>query len=399
MALDEQQRKYQDYLALLEGFNPNASAGAGTGYVVSDFGTSQFRPEVSYTPGTLADRQTRLGTADEQLMLDEGVQIAREQTKRRRLAELQRDPEIQERLALDKQRKEVEEYVRSSPALERSLMEARAKAQIRPRTITMADPKDPTKAIIVDLDTGRKIGDRAPSASIAGQGTFTPQTLEFVAKQYLAGDRQVVLGFARNATARIALQNAIVDEAAKRGISPEQTAAQIADFAGVMAGSRTVGQRAANISLAATEAQEMIGIVKESSDKFARTQFVPWNVALRAYETQTGEPEIAEFGAAVNALVNVYARAINPTGQPTVSDKEHARAVLNTIQSPAQVDAVLGIIRRELEIAKKAPRQVQAATRQRVTGETPIVVTPPSGEGWTPEKERRYQELLRKRAP
>ena len=207
--------------------------------------------------------------------------------------------------------------------------------------------------------------------SIAGGGVLRPETLEFVAKQYLSGDRQAIQGFARNATARIAIQNAIVDEAAKRGMTPEQTAAQIAEFAGVVAGSRTVGQRAANISLAATEALEMIPIVKETSDKFSRTAFVPWNYALRAYESGTGTPEIAAFGASINALVNVYARAINPTGVPTVSDKEHARAVLNSVQSPAQVDAVLGIIRRELDIAKRAPGTVREATRAGITGEAP----------------------------
>ncbi len=209
------------------------------------------------------------------------------------------------------------------------------------------------------------------SPSIAGGGDMRPDTLKFLAQQYLTGDRQAVAGFARSATARIAIQNAIVDEAAAQGLTPQQTAGQIADFAGTMAGSRTVGQRAANISLAATEAQEMLGIVKETSDKFARTDFVPWNMALKSYETNTGDPKIAEFGASVNALVNVYARAINPTGVPTVSDKEHARAVLNTVQSPAQVDAVLGIIRRELEIAKKAPQAVQEAARARVAGPRP----------------------------
>jgi len=217
--------------------------------------------------------------------------------------------------------------------------------------------------------------------SIAGAGTFTPQALEFVANQYLRGDRQAVQGFARSATARIALQNAIVDEAAKQGLSPEATAAKMAEFSGTVAGARTVGQRAANISLAATEAKEMLDIVKETSDKFGRTKFVPFNMALKAFESGTGEPEIAEFGAAVNALVNVYARAINPTGVPTVSDKEHARAVLNVVQSPEQVDAVLGIIRRELSIAQKAPDQVRDATRRGIIG-GPVpteAVTAPSG--------------------
>lgn len=225
-------------------------------------------------------------------------------------------------------------------------------------------------------------------ASMAGSGAFTPETLKFTAQQYLAGDRQAAMGFARNATARIALQNAIQEEAATQGMSPQATAAKMAEFAGTVAGSRTVGQRGANIALAATEASEMLDIVKESSAKFGRTNFVPWNMALRAYESGTGSPEIAAFGASVNALVNVYARAINPTGVPTVSDKQHARDVLNTVQSPAQVDAVLGIIQRELDIAKRAPATVREATRAGIVGETPArrasdsAMPPVNAKGW-----------------
>lgn len=204
--------------------------------------------------------------------------------------------------------------------------------------------------------------------SISGGGKLTPQALEFTAKQYLSGDRQAVQGFARSTTERVALQNAIVDEAVRRGMSPEAVAAQIADFAGIVAGSRVVGQRAANINLAATEAEEMIPIVKETSDKFARTNFVPWNMALKAYDTQTGSPEITNFGAALNTFVNVYARAVNPTGVPHQADKEHARQVLNSVQSPQQVDGVLGILKREMEIARRAPSVVREATRKSITG-------------------------------
>lgn len=215
--------------------------------------------------------------------------------------------------------------------------------------------------------------------SIAGAGTLDPKTLEFTAKQYLAGDRQAVAGFARNATSRVALQNAIVDEAAKQGISPEETAARIADFAGTTAASRSVGQRAAAISLAATEAKEMMQIVRTTSEDFARTNFVPWNMALRAYTSQTGRPEIKAFGAAINALVNVYARAINPTGVPTVSDKEHARAIIESVNSPAQVEAVLKVMGQELDIAIKAPQHVQQSIRGRI----PNIGGNQSQSGWS----------------
>lgn len=206
------------------------------------------------------------------------------------------------------------------------------------------------------------------SPSIAGAGQFTPEALRMTAEQYLAGDRQAVAGYARNASARIALQNEIVKLAKEKGWKGADVAAQMADFQGIMSGSRTVGTRAAQIELASSEAEKMIDIVIEKSKGFDRTSFVPLNKALRAFETQTGQPEVKAFGAAINSLVNVYARAISPSGVPTVSDKEHAREMLAQADSPEQVAAVMDVMRQEMKAARSAPVDVRAATRRAVTG-------------------------------
>lgn len=219
------------------------------------------------------------------------------------------------------------------------------------------------------------------SPSLAGAGTLDPDTLKTVAEQYLAGDRQAIQGYARNAQAKAALQNEITKQAKAKGWSGADIAAQMADFSGTVAGSRTTGQRAAQIALAATEAEKMIPVAEEASRKFDRTSFVPANQALKAYQTQTGSPEIVAFGAALNSLVNVYARAISPSGVPTVSDKDHAREMISTIHSPEQFAAVMDIIRKELKIAKSAPGEVMDATRQRVspTGKPPLDQPLPAG--------------------
>lgn len=211
------------------------------------------------------------------------------------------------------------------------------------------------------------VGKTPYSPSIAGVGQLEPDTLKQVAEQYLAGDRQAIQGYARNAQARAALQNEIAKQARAKGWSGSDIAAQMADFAGTLAGSRVVGQRAANISLAATEAEQMIGVAEQTSKAFDRTNFVPANMALKAFQENTGQPEVKAFGAALNSLVNIYARAINPNGIATVSDKEHARELIRTIDSPQQFDAVMGVLRQELNIAKKAPQAVKDATRERVS--------------------------------
>lgn len=226
------------------------------------------------------------------------------------------------------------------------------------------------------------VGKTPYSPSIAGVGQLEPETLTQVAEQYLAGDRQAIQGYARNAQARAALQNEIAKQARAKGWSGADIAAQMADFTGTLAGSRTVGQRAAQISLAATEAEKMIPVAEAASKAFDRTSFVPANMAIKAYQDNMGKPEVKAFGAALNSLVNVYARAISPSGVPTVHDKEEARKVIDTISSPEQFAAVMGILRQELKIAKEAPGQVQAATRGRIspTG-APAVPTPTPSTG------------------
>jgi hypothetical protein len=243
-------------------------------------------------------------------------------------------------------------------------------------------PQEPLSAIIgedgkpVLVPRSEAVGKTPFNPSIAGAGQFTPEALRMTAEQYLTGDRQAIAGYARNATARIALQNEIQKVAKEKGWSGADVAAQMADFAGIMSGSRTVGQRAAQIELASSEAEKMIDIVLQRSKAFERTQFVPINAALRAFETQTGQPEVKAFGAAINSLVNVYARAISPSGVPTVSDKEHAREMLAQADSPAQVQAVMDVMKQEMKAARAAPGDVRTATRRAVTGNEPAAVTP-----------------------
>lgn len=201
---------------------------------------------------------------------------------------------------------------------------------------------------------------------MAGTGLLSPEALTFTAQQYLTGDRQAIQGYARSAPMRAAIQNAVVQEAMKQGITGPALAAKMADFAGIMAGSRSVGVRQAQIELASSEALKMIKIVEDTSAKFGRTNFVPWNMALKAFETGTGQPEVKAMGAAINSLINVYARAINPVGIPTIQDKEHARDLLAVIHSPEQVDAVLGILKQEMTAARASPADVREAMRQAI---------------------------------
>lgn len=123
---------------------------------------------------------------------------------------------------------------------------------------------------------------------------------------------------------------------------------------GAMAAERSLATQTAKMSTAANEAGKMIKVVEGLSDKVNRTEFPTINAISNAVSKGTGGTEIVKLNTSINALVNSYARAISPTGQPTVSDKNHAREIINSAYSTGQLSAILGVMQEEMDIARQA---------------------------------------------
>ena len=124
--------------------------------------------------------------------------------------------------------------------------------------------------------------------------------------------------------------------------------------AGAAASTKSLATQTAKMSTAANEANQMIGIVRDLSGKVDRTEFPTINAISNAVSKGTGGKEIVQLNTSINALVNSYARAISPTGQPTVSDKNHAREVINSAYSQGQIGAILDVMQQEMGIAREA---------------------------------------------
>lgn len=216
-----------------------------------------------------------------------------------------------------------------------------------------------------------ELGARAAKNLAGGaEPTLTPETQRKMAGQYLSGDRSVMQNLGRGAQGAanvVALRETIARVAEERGLSGAEIAAKQSEFMGMNAAQRALGTRQANFGLAKSEAYEMADLVTETSEAVSRTQFMPINKALNAYNTNTGGTEIREFGAALNSFINAYARAISPVGTPTVSDKDHARAMLSTADSHEQVLAIMGQLKKEMEAAGRAPGIVKKEIREGFT--------------------------------
>jgi len=202
-------------------------------------------------------------------------------------------------------------------------------------------------------------------------GKLAPEDVKFLAQQAMAGDTSVYQNQGRSVQGAqniVAIRKEVARlQEAAGGTGADQAAANVA-FQGEKAAARTGATKAANVGMAVAEAQKTFPLVRQASAALPRTQFPGVNAALQAAQTGSGDPRVVALGTALNTSVNAYARAISPSGTPTVADKEHARELLTTASTPEQLDAVLGVMEKEMAAARQAPNEVQAQQKARISG-------------------------------
>lgn len=199
-----------------------------------------------------------------------------------------------------------------------------------------------------------------------------PDTIDTMAEDYLtAPDPSIFtnLGRGRQGAANVvALREAISRKAKEQGMTGADLAARRIGVGGEKAAARTAGTKATNVALATEEALQTFPIVREASAALPRTNMPKINQLLEAAQTGTGDPRWITLGTALNTAINAYARAVSPSGTPTVSDKEHARSLLAEHLADGQINAALDIMQREMEAASNAPKRVMENQRTRITG-------------------------------
>lgn len=141
------------------------------------------------------------------------------------------------------------------------------------------------------------------------------------------------------------------------------------------AGARTAGVTSANIGIASDEARRMIDVTRNLISAVNPTEFPSINAVDNAVKRGTGDVNIVKLKTSLNALVNSYARAINPRGAPTVSDKQHARDIVDAAMSKGQLTAALDTMQQEMDNAMAAANAAKGG-RGKASGETPAVGTP-----------------------
>jgi len=212
-------------------------------------------------------------------------------------------------------------------------------------------------------------------------GNLTPETIDFIAETYRQTGTLPPLGMGPMAAAA---RSKILTRAGELAMSGGQTAAQAAtdvrtnkaENAGMTAGQRAIGTQIANVQVAANEANKMIEVAKPYVTKVNPTDYPVLNAAGNYVAKNTGDPNIVGLATSLNAIVNTYARAINPKGTATVSDKNHAREILNAAMSKGQLNEAFNVMNQEMGAALASGPETKAGMR---TANAPAAATQGTG--------------------
>jgi len=215
---------------------------------------------------------------------------------------------------------------------------------------------------VFNQKTGEMIS--APS----GEGLLDDDTVKAMAEQARAGDTSALMNLGRGAqgaTNLAAVRKEIARQNAAEGKTGADQAAANAEFVGEKSGQRTIGTKQANIEMASTEFTKIAPLVVAASDAVDRTKYPAVNRIIEAWRTNTGDENVVKLGQGLNSLVNIYARAISPTGSPTVHDKVEAQNVIQAAWSKGQIKAVVDFMGQEIGAGIEAPSEVKGRMRQR----------------------------------
>lgn len=152
--------------------------------------------------------------------------------------------------------------------------------------------------------------------------------------------------------------------------SADDMLANQAEFQGQKAGERTLGTRAANIRMAATEAAGLSQLALKASDEWERSGVKSLNDLEKFAQGKTASPDLRRFVAANTSFINAYARAINPQGVGTVDDKKHAREMLEVGFTKGDYAAAINQLQAEIATAEASPGKVKDEMREEFTGKS-----------------------------
>lgn len=209
------------------------------------------------------------------------------------------------------------------------------------------------------------------TAAQADKPNLGPAAIEMTAEQVLAGDRSGLqnLGRGKQGAADLAaVRNRVAELAVARGLKGADLANIDAAFQGQLSGERTLGRRGAQLEQTGSALEGIIGLSKDAYAKLPRGQFVPFNQLRAMVDKNLSSPEQAAAFQYDEAVINAWAKSINPSGGMTVSDVKRGEDMLSKVTSVEAHDAVLDAMLKEVGKERGANVSARANLRDQGTG-------------------------------
>lgn len=213
----------------------------------------------------------------------------------------------------------------------------------------------------------KKLGLAEEKADREASGALTEDAIDMAADQILAGDRSALTNMGRGAQGGVnlaAIRNRVAEKGKAQGLSGHDLANIDAEFKGQVSGEQFLGRRGAQLSQAGAALDKLIDQSKEIYKELPRGDFLPYNRLRQKVSTETSSPEQAAAFAADTAVINQWAKAINPTGVLTVEATRKGSEMLSNVTSHAAHDRVLDQMRKEIGAERESVPTARSDVRR-----------------------------------
>lgn len=214
---------------------------------------------------------------------------------------------------------------------------------------------------IYHMENGKVVVDHKNDKSASADDT--PQsTIDFLADRTRLGDQKHLVGLTR-VPGLVARVQTAADQREAAGIPISAEAKSVVNNATSLGARRSAENNLSGINnrneVFGNNALGALDIAVKASADVPRSQYPKVNEAINAYRTNTGDPKVVALGAALNTVVNDYARF---AGGGIGSDalRGEAERILNQGHSHEQVVAIADMMKKEIKRGQQSPGMVRS---------------------------------------
>lgn len=233
----------------------------------------------------------------------------------------------------------------------------------------------------------------------APSGSLKTETVDYYARQSLAGDNSWRAGLARSKVGQqliSAVKDRIPQLAAERDISPEEASGSKGQREAL---NKTLTDRSKYVAAGnqfVSNFQKQADLVEKYMKPGAAGSLPVINKWIQAGRKATGDPDVSAFDTALRGLAREHQRivtGVTSNAQLHASAQKTADEILNKDMSPAQIKATLAVMREEATNALDSGKGEVELLKEQLKHVGTKSPTNSGANAWTDADEKRLKEL------